>query len=155
MKNAFESVRLSVTEDDAKKWHEAAEESIAYMKSLGSNAIIESLGDTVAASKLATHAIDTARRIVEQDALSLIDVMDVAFNETSGALKKLRESNKKLSEESAFIGTSLNMINRKKDEIEEYAAELERLNSAIDAFKVHVDSGLFDMVKKLVIAIDK
>lgn len=154
MVQVFDKRRCAVTEEEVKQWHDAVESAIADMKTYAEGSILEALGNSVATSRLATHAIQGARSLVEEETLSLVDTMDIAFGETNGALKKLRETNKTLSEESAFIVSSLGGIQRKTVEVSEYAAQLERLNAAFDKFKGHLDSGLFDMAAKCAKAIE-
>jgi hypothetical protein len=154
-KNIFETRRCAITEKEVNDWHVAINDSIESMKKLIDNSTAESFGTHVAVSKLATESINNARKIVEEETLSLIDTMDIAFNETKGALKKLRETNKQLSEESAFIVSSLSGVQRKTSEISEYASQLERLNYAFEKFKTHVDSGLFELAGKCAKAINE
>lgn len=133
--------------------HAAIKDCQEKMQKLCNGVVISGLGEHVAMANLANLAITSTVKIVETETLQLMDAMSLAFDETSGAIKKLRDANEKVSKESAFIVSSLKDVQRKTVEVSAYANELERLNGAMDKLKQHIDSGLFDVAAKCANAI--
>lgn len=131
------------------EWENTLKKSIADLKTISDNAATSSLGEGLGIVQIASKLIDDAKYIVESKAIDLIDVMGAAFDETSGALKKLKDSNERVSQEAAFIVRSLKDVQRKTQEVSEYASELERLNSAMSVLQGHIDSGVFDVAAKI------
>jgi hypothetical protein len=136
--------------DDAMvdEWHKQCEESVKEMRLLCGNSILSAFSENVAVSKMAVHAIRGARGLVDTETLALMDTMSLAFDETSGAIAKLKNANMRASEESAFIVSSLKDIQRKTVEVSLYSDQLERLNAEMSKLQAHIDSGFFDIAAK-------
>ena len=140
-------------EKTIQKWQDQCEVSIEEMKTLTNNAIISAFGEHLAISKMAVHALQGARGLVDTETLALMDSIDAAYNESAGAIAKLNASHKKMVAESSNLASALVGIQRKTQEISEHAEQVERLNLAMEQLKKNIDSGLFDMAIKCSMAI--
>jgi hypothetical protein len=124
------------------------------MKTLFDNSVSSAFGEHVAISKMAVHALQGARGLVDNETLALMDSIAAAYDETSGAIAKLNAAHKRMNAESSALSSALNGIQRKTVEIAEYATQLERLNSAMAQLKANIDGGLFSVAAKCAAAID-
>ena len=129
--------------------HLAIDESIKEMHRLTENSIVSAVSEELAISRLATEAIQGVRKIIETEALSLIDTMSVSYSEAHCVLAKLRGTNEAVSKEAAFIVSSLSPIKRMTTEVSDYCVQLERLNAAIEMLSKHIESGVFDIAAKI------
>lgn len=129
--------------------HAAIEQTIADMQVISKNSIISAVSEEVAISKLATSAIESTRAVLEAEALSLIDTMETSFNEAHGALRRLKDTNEAVSKEASFIVQSLSPIKRMTVEVSEYSNQLERMNSALNILKQHIDTGIFSIAAQV------
>ncbi len=137
-----------ISEEISSEWKAALDRSMSDLKKIVDNSLLSSLGEGLGVVNIATQVIDDAKRIVESNAIELIDVMGAAFDETSGALKKLKDSNDRVSQEAAFIVRSLKDVQRKTKEVSDYADQLDRLNIAMATLQGHINSGIFDVSAK-------
>ena len=144
-----------ISEEISSEWKAALDRSMSDLKKIVDNSLLSSLGEGLGVVNIATQVIDDAKRNVESNAIELIDVMGAAFDETSGALKKLKDSNDRVSQEAAFIVRSLKDVQRKTKEVSDYADQLDRLNIAMATLQGHINSGIFDVSAKCAAAITK
>ncbi len=129
--------------------HAAIESAITDMQTLSKNSIISAVAEEVAISRLATSAIESTRKVLETEALSLIDTMATSYNEAHGALRRLKETNDAVSKEAAFIVQSLSPIKRMTVEVSDYSNQIDRLNNSLSVLKQHIDSGTFAIAAKV------
>ena len=141
--------KTEISSELSQQWKAVLEKSIQQLSKVTENSIACSVGESLGVIKIADELICDAKFLVETKVIDLMDVMGAAFEETSGALKKLKESNDRVSQEAAFIVRSLKDVQRKTQEVSDYADQLERLNAAMSVLQGHIDSGIFDVAARV------
>lgn len=132
---------------------EQIDQALDDIRSVSDNAALSSVAEAVGISKVAASTIEATRVLVETQAISLLDATAAAFDESAGAIAKLRSANDRLQDEMLGISSALVGVQRKKIEIDEFSASIAKLNEQLSALKFHIDSGIFTVAERCAKAI--
>lgn len=102
--------------------------------------------------ELAGFLVQT-RILVEDEAVKVIDALNLAFDDKSEKLRVLKATTDKVSAEAAFMKSALNTVSTKTVEIERLTAAIDSLNASMLTFRGLVDDGTFDKAAKTAAAL--
>ena len=110
---------------------------------------ISAVAESAATNKAIAGYLAETRSLVEDEALNVIAAMQLVFSEKSDSLKTLKRTAEEISAQSAFINSSLNLINAKKSEIDRLLISLGTLNCELERFERFAESGLLDKMHSI------
>lgn len=127
----------------------AAEE----MRALAGNSAESVIADSVATNRQLAEFLADSRRLVEEEAINVIDAMTLAFDGKAEKLKTLSAVADRVSSEAAFMKSALNTVETKTAEVERLTIAINALSDSLARFKGLVDDGTLDKAAKAASAI--
>ena len=127
----------------------AAEE----MRALAGNSAESAIADSVATNRQLAEFLADSRRLVEEEAINVIDAMTLAFDGKAEKLKTLSAVADRVSSEAAFMKSALNTVETKTAEVERLTSAINALSDSLARFKGLVDDGTLDKAAKAASAI--
>lgn len=135
----------NITEEEHKKFFDQA---VSEMAALSLNCAESIIADSVAVNRQLAGFLLESRKVVEDEAILVIDAMCLAFDGKSEKLKALKAATEQVSAESAFMKTALNTISTKAVEIERLTGCIDALSDSLLRFKQLVDDGTLERAAK-------